>query len=93
MLERFAINAERLNETLNSVLNKAEKVPKCKGMMEEKNNLFERKPDAQDALLELDELLSDYYGEVLKIMFVEIAEQIIRIFYSSDSSVSRSHGE
>jgi hypothetical protein len=34
-------------------------------------------------LLELDELLSDYYEEVLKVMYAEVVERIIKIFCSA----------
>ena|GEM_PF-5702906 len=83
MFEKSVINTVTFNETLNSVMNKAENTYKCKKLLNEKNSLFERKPESQDALLELDELLSDYYGEVLKIMYTQVLEKIIRTFYDS----------
>ena len=86
MIKKFAINTKRYSDVLNSVMAKAEKTTICENLTEEKNHLFEKMPEVQDALLELDELLSDYYGEVLKIMYAEVVERIIRIFYSSDSS-------
>jgi len=83
LFEKSVINTVTFNETLNSVMNKAENTYKCKKLLNEKNSLFERKPESQDALLELDELLSDYYGEVLKIMYTQVLEKIIRTFYDS----------
>ena len=82
MLEGFVQDAKKYNETLNSVMNKAEENSKCNELLKAKNRLFEGNRETEDVLLKLDEILSDYYKETLKIMYDEVFRQIIRSFYS-----------
>ena len=84
MTDRFSINKNMYDEIFFQVMRKAEQKCKCKKILNDKNDLFEREPESAEILLELDKLLSDYYNEALQIMYTETLNQIIKIFYCED---------
>ena len=84
MIKNFNLNIDAYNETFDRVMVKAGNLPRCEELHKKKNNLFKARPESVDALSALDKLLSDYYIEVLQLMYKEVVENIFKIFYSSE---------
>jgi len=83
LINNFTLNAVTYNETLNRVMVNSKNLSRCKELLNKKNDLFEATPESANSLLVLDELLSDYYGEVLQLMYIEVVENIFKFLYSA----------
>jgi len=82
LIKNFNLNDDVYNETLYRVMVNAENLPRCEELHNKKNNLHEARPESVDALNLLDDLLSEYYKEVLQLMYREVVENIVKIFYT-----------
>lgn len=75
-------NDEKYSKILEAVKVKSASSSKCKELLNIKNCLFEQNIDKQNELLRLDELLSDYYNEILLLLYFEVAKEVMAIFCS-----------
>ena len=82
MIKNFTLNANTYIETFERVRTNANNLSKCKELHNKIKDLLEATPESE-ALHVLDELLNEYYEEILKLMYIEVVENIFKAFHSA----------